>query len=221
MAADTGIHIALFAKAPVAGKAKTRLIPALGPQGAAQLSGLLLEHALAQAVMARPAQVQLWCAPDVEHPLFAALSARHNTSLHTQCEGDIGARMNDAFMQHFAGSNVPLLLMGSDCPGLDAPLLAKAARALQGGADIVLVPALDGGYGLIGLAAPAPVLFADMPWSTGQVREATLQRAAASGLRLVQLAAVADIDRPEDLGHLPVGMVSALARWLAPRADQA
>jgi rSAM/selenodomain-associated transferase 1 len=193
-------NIALMARAPWAGQAKTRLIPALGPAGAAALAERLLEHAVAQAAAAALGPVTLWVTPDASHPAFARLVSRHGITLALQPTGDLGARMAAVFAQ----ARAPLLLMGTDAPALDATRLRAAADALQEH-DAVFVPALDGGYALVGLQRPAPSLFGDMPWSTPLVMAQTRQRLAAAGLRHAELPAIADIDEPADLVHLPAG----------------
>ena len=95
-------------------------------------------------------------------------------------------------------------MIGTDAPAIDAALLQQAARALEE-ADAVFVPALDGGYALIGLRQSAPQLFADMVWSTASVMTVTRSRLRAAGMRHTELAPVADIDEPADLVHVPVG----------------
>jgi uncharacterized protein len=193
------IGIALMAKAPLPGLAKTRLAPRLGAAGAAALAERLLDHAVAQAVAAAPGAVTLWTAPDDQHPAFQRQQARHGVALRVQPDGDLGVRMLAVFTA--AG---PLLLMGTDAPALDAAMLRAAAAALQSH-DAVFVPALDGGYALIGLWRPQPLLFTDMPWSTPQVMALTRQRLAAAGLHHAELPPVPDIDEPADLAHLPPG----------------
>ncbi len=192
--------IALLARAPVAGQAKTRLIPALGPAGAAALAERMLEHAVAQAVAAALGPVTLWVTPDATHPAFARLVARHGIALALQPPGDLGARMAAVFAQ----ASGPLLLMGTDAPALDARRLRDAAAALQSH-DAVFVPALDGGYALVGLRRAAPTLFDHMRWSTPQVMADTRQRLSRANLRHAELPAVADIDEPADLAHWPPG----------------
>ena len=193
------IGIALMAKAPLPGLAKTRLAPRLGWQGAAALAERLLDHAVAQAAAAAPGAVTLWAAPDDQHPAFQRQQARHGVTLLVQPAGDLGVRMLAVF-----AAGAPLLLMGTDAPALDAPMLRAAAAALSGH-DAVFVPALDGGYALIGLQRPQPLLFEAMPWSTPQVMALTRQRLAAAGLRHAELPPVPDIDEPADLVHLPPG----------------
>ena len=201
-------HVIVFAKAPVAGQAKTRLAPALGAAGAAALAERLLEHAVAQAVAAGLGSVALCVTPDAAHPAFQRLRARHGLALTLQGDGDLGTRMHRALTR--ALTQPPerqrnVLLIGSDAPALTAAVLRAAAATLDdagGDVDAVFVPALDGGYVLVGLRQPAAALFADVAWSTGQVMAMTRQRAAAAGLRLAELPALADIDEPADLVHL-------------------
>ena len=202
--ARTAPAIAVMAKAPVPGLAKTRLAPALGLEGAAALALRLLQHAVAQAAAARLGPVTLWAAPDTLHPVFAQLQALHGLTLAVQGEGDIGQRMARVFEQAFVDTCGPLLLMGSDLPGLSAAVLRDAAAALAGH-DAVFVPALDGGYGLVGLHRPMPDLFDGVAWSTPQVMAQTRQRLAAAGLCHAELPPLADIDEPADLVHLPAG----------------
>jgi uncharacterized protein len=205
----TSTRIALMARAPLPGQAKTRLVPQLGEAGAAALAQRLLAHAVAQAVQAALGEVTLWASPDASHAAFADAQQRHGVTLATQLAGaDLGARMAHVFSSSFAQVSGPVLLMGSDIPGLTAPVLQQAALALQSH-DAVFVPALDGGYALVGLQAPAPSLFNDMVWSTPQVMAHTRARLRAAGLRHHELAPLPDIDEPADLVHLPPGWTSA------------
>jgi uncharacterized protein len=199
-------EVAIFAKAPVPGYAKTRLIPRLGPDGAAAFGARLIEHTVATAVSAGIGPVTLWCAPDAGHPLFQALG-RRGLSLAIQPLGDLGSRMLAAF-QATAG---PLVLIGTDCPVLRIGDLQSAASALAAGADAVIGPAEDGGYGLIAARRPLPCLFRDIPWSTGQVAAATRARAVANGVKLVELPAIWDVDAPADWERLAL-LAPALAR---------
>ena len=198
--------VIVMAKAPVPGYAKTRLIPALGAVGAADLAARLLEHAVAQALAAELGPVDLCCAPDHTHITFASQAQRAGLVLSSQREGDLGARMGHAFDRWFPCSG-RILMIGTDAPAIDAALLRQAAQALDD-TDAVFVPALDGGYALIGLRQPVPPLFAGMVWSTASVMAVTRNRLLAAGLRHTELAPVADIDEPADLAHLPAG-------WLA------
>ncbi|HEY0859206.1 MAG TPA: TIGR04282 family arsenosugar biosynthesis glycosyltransferase [Albitalea sp.] len=198
--------IVVMAKAPVAGFAKTRLIPALGAEGAAALAARLLEHAVEQAVAAGTGPVGLCCTPDVNHAAFVRLAKQHALLLTPQGDGDLGARMARA-LAHRLAEFERCLLIGADIPGLNATYLRSAADALRTH-DAVFGPALDGGYTLVGLRRPAPDLFEQMTWSTPEVMQHTRERLARLGLRHVELAPLADIDEPADLAGLP-------AAWLA------
>ncbi|MES2889301.1 MAG: TIGR04282 family arsenosugar biosynthesis glycosyltransferase [Pseudomonadota bacterium] len=197
-AAATTTELIVFAKAPVAGQAKTRLIPALGPAGAAALAERLLGHAITEATSAGLARVELCAAPDTTHPVFARLASQHpGLHLAWQGDGDLGERMHRALNRRLADER-PVLLIGTDAPALDAAALRAAAEALAD-VDAVFVPALDGGYALVGLQQPQAELFLGLVWSTPQVMAETRARAQRAGLRWVELPAVADIDEPADL----------------------
>jgi hypothetical protein len=145
---DTALIV--FAKAPVAGRAKTRLIPALGAEGAAALAARLLDRALQQAAEAGLAAIELCVSPDATHPRLQGAAARYGAALMPQGEGDLGARMQRALSRRLA-AHPKVLLIGTDAPSLDARVLRAAAAALDEH-DAVFVPALDGGYALVGLA---------------------------------------------------------------------
>ena len=215
--------VTVMAKAPLAGYAKTRLIPALGEEGAARLALYLLQTAVAHALAADIGPVTLCCTPDTLHPAFAALAAGGRVALDVQCAGDLGQRMSIALstaLSSARSSAMPTapshalqrpcqaLLIGTDAPALDAAHLRQAAAALQTH-DAVVTPAADGGYALIGLRQPQPRLFDNMPWSTPQVMALTRQRLAACGLRWFEMPVLHDIDDAADLLHLPANWPSA------------
>lgn len=195
--------VIVMAKAPRPGYAKTRLVPALGEAGAAALAERLLHHAVAQARAAALGPVDLCCAPDARHAAFAVHARTPGVGLSVQAEGDLGQRMSLAFARGF-GRAESVLMIGTDAPALDAAVLRAAAAALTD-MDAVFVPALDGGYALIGLRRPAPSLFSNIAWSTAAVMPQTRQRLAAAGLCHAELPPLADIDEPADLVHLPAG----------------
>jgi rSAM/selenodomain-associated transferase 1 len=194
------VHVAVFAKAPVAGTAKTRLIPALGARGAARLQRTLTRRALRTAVDARLGPVTLWCAPDARHRFFRALQRAAGVDCRAQPDGDLGQRMHAAFRWHCARG--PVLLIGTDCPALTVAVLHAAARALRGGDDAVFLPAEDGGYVLIGLRRPRPALFEGVPWGTAGVMEQTRARLRAAGITWSEPAILWDVDVPADLARL-------------------
>jgi uncharacterized protein len=202
---NTPCTVIVMAKAPLAGYAKTRLIPALGADGAARLATRLLQHAVEQALAAALGPVELCCAPDHHHPAFNSLCATSGLVWSDQGDGDLGARMARAFERRLAVGS-PVLMIGTDAPALDAALLRHAAAALAD-TDAVFVPAFDGGYALIGLRRPAPALFERMTWSVSSVMAQTRERLASAGLRHTELPALADIDEAADLVHLPEGFM--------------
>lgn len=196
----------IFAKAPVAGYAKTRLAKALGNAGAAQLAARMLDHTLDAALAAAVGPIELCCAPNTNHPQFALAQQQRGVHLTDQGGGDLGERMARAIARGLERHH-GVLVIGTDAPGLDAGVLRRAAAALRTH-DAVAAPASDGGYVLIGLSAPAPRLFADVAWSTGTVMAQTRARAAELRLRLLELATLHDVDEPDDLVHVPGGWLS-------------
>jgi uncharacterized protein len=188
--------IAVFAKAPIPGLAKTRLIPTIGAHAAAVLQERLTEQAVATALAADVGPVTLWCAPDTGHASFRALAARFPVTLKRQPDGDLGVRMLAAF-----ATGTPTLVIGTDCPARTAGHLRAAAAALDA-ADVVLIPAEDGGYVLIGARAPQPALFRNIVWGTLTVLAETRERIAALNLKSVELSPLWDVDTESDLARL-------------------
>ena len=187
------------------GSAKTRLIPALGAAGAAALAHRLLVHTLQKALAAKVESVELCMSPAPGHAAWQNVTLPQGVQCTPQGEGDLGERMAAAVDRVTRQRCQPVLLVGTDCPGLSAELLGEAARQLQAH-DAVIVPVADGGYALIGLKLPCPELFATMPWSTSTVAKETLRRTAALGLSVWQGPMLHDIDEPADLRHLPIDL---------------
>ncbi len=184
-------RLSIFARLPVPGKVKTRLISALGEEGAARLYARLL--ALTVEV-ARESGLEFELrVTGGEIGAFQGLFG-DDVPVVDQGDGDLGARM--------ARVEAPALIIGSDCPGITAPLLRAAAGALED-RRVVLGPANDGGYYLIGYREPVPFLFEDMEWSTPKVLPETLARLAARGHGPAILPELADIDTAEDLAQWP------------------
>jgi rSAM/selenodomain-associated transferase 1 len=194
------VQIAVLAKAPVAGLAKTRLIPALGARGAARLQRRLTLQAVRTALAARLGPLTLWCTPNREHRFFRALARKLGVHCLDQPTGDLGERMHAAFELHCRQG--PVLLTGTDCPALRPADLRQAAKSLCDGHDAVFQPAEDGGYVLVGLRRPQCTLFRGMSWSTSAVMSDTRSRAQARGLRVRELPMLWDADIPADLPRL-------------------
>jgi rSAM/selenodomain-associated transferase 1 len=193
-------RLVVLAKAPVAGAVKTRLIPALGAEGAAALHRKLVRHALQTAVASALGPVELCCAPGPDHPFFTRCQEDFALGLTAQVPGDLGSRMAAAFDRVMPSG--PTILTGSDCPSLTVEDLRAAARALAQGRDAVFAPTEDGGYALIGLRAVEPALFEDIPWSTDSVMEMTRERMRDLDWTWKELPVRWDVDRPEDFRRL-------------------
>ena len=199
--ATVRVDVAIFAKAPVPGYAKTRLIPALGAVGAAALQARMIERTVETACAADLARVTLWCSPDPSHAMFGAMAHQHGVALRRQFPGGLGARMLAAFRAQ--PTHRPLLLIGTDGPALTADHLLACARSLHQGNDATFLPTEDGGYLLVGLRRATPSLFADIAWSTPVVMQQTRRRLATAGLRWSEPATLWDVDTPDDLKRLP------------------
>lgn len=185
----------IFARAPLAGRCKTRLIPKLGARGAAWVQKRLVEHACAAGVQALgAASVRIYAAPDAGHPHFSALQQRFEVPVQRQLRGDLGQKMRAAIHQSLACG--PVLLMGSDAFGVTAVTLGRTAQALQTH-DYAIVPAPDGGYGLIAARKRLPRL-AGIAWSSGREYAQTVQRLTAHGSVAVITPACADFDTAAD-----------------------
>ncbi len=192
-------RVAVFAKAPVPGAVKTRLIPVLGAEGAAELHEAMVRYALTVATHAMLGPVELWCMPDTSHPFLGKCARDFRVSLHRQEGPDLGARMALAFARAQADGD-RMVLIGSDCPALKSADLEDAARALLTH-DAVLTPAEDGGYVMVALAGAAPI-FHDMVWGGADVMEQTRARLESADLRWVEMETLWDVDRPEDYQRL-------------------
>ena len=193
--------LVIFAKAPQPGAVKTRLIPALGAEGAADLARRMLGHTLQQALAAGAGPVELCMSPAPGNKAWRGVALPAGVTCTAQGEGDLGQRMARA-VARVTGQLQPVLLFGTDCPALTAAHIMEAERQLARH-DAVLLAVADGGYILIGLKAPCPELFADMPWSTSTVAAETRRRMAARKLRVWLGPTLRDIDEPADLARLP------------------
>lgn len=193
----------LFARAPVAGRVKTRLSPPLSAEQAAHLYRAFLEDAARAYLDTGRWRPVLAAEPEADDPLLVALFPPP-WRREPQGEGDLGARLTAAFRRELSAGAPAALAVGSDHPSLPRRRLADALAALERGADAAVVPAQDGGYCAIALSRrvePAEV-FRDIPWSTPGVLAATLARLTQAGLVVAALAPAYDVDRPEDLERL-------------------
>lgn len=188
----------IFCKAPVPGQVKTRLIPALTAEQAAELHCELSIKTLQRATLGNLCSVQLWCAPTTDHVFFSESATSYPLILKQQQGADLGERMHHAFCSARADYS-HALLMGCDCPSLTGQDIEQALIALSQEHEVVLAPAEDGGYVLIGLNQPRPELFTDMPWGTAQIFAKTRNCIEQYKLEYYQLSEQWDVDTPEDL----------------------
>jgi rSAM/selenodomain-associated transferase 1 len=190
--------VLVFVRAPEMGRVKTRLAASLGAGPALRVYRRLAEHAIAQArALADEARVRVHHTPADAAPAIRDWLGE-GLLLLPQAEGDLGARMQDAFSRAFADGCERVVIIGSDLPGMDARLLRQAFAAMDE-ADAVIGPARDGGYYLLGLARPVPGVFDGIAWSTPGVFAATMQRLRAAGVSPVVLPTLADVDEVDDL----------------------
>ncbi len=194
----TNSKLIIFSKAPDPGQVKTRLIPALGETGAAQLHQEMLEQKLRLMTETAIATVELHCAPDRQHPYFRQIASSFNLELYTQTGEDLGERMANA-LQAALGTHSQAVIIGTDSPPLDLAYVTQAFQALQDGADVVIGPAADGGYVLLGLNHYSSGLFTNIDWGTNRVCNQTRARLHQLGFTHVELDTLWDVDRPEDL----------------------
>jgi len=190
----TQLQVAVLARAPVPGQAKTRLIPRLGAEGAARLQAALTERALQRAA-ASGAEVVLWVAGELQS--LARLAQRHGATLREQPAGDLGARMLAA-VAHARTAGRYGIVIGTDCPAQQPGDLRRAGSLLDDH-DVVLQPALDGGYVLIALREPHAPLFDGIAWGGPTVLATTRQRVQSLSLRCVELQPLPDLDDAQDL----------------------
>ena len=198
--------VTVFARAPVPGHTKTRLIPALGAIGAARLHEKMLRHTL-QIVGQSEVGPLVLAATDSDHEFFTDVSEAFNLSVEQQSAGDLGARMLSALHRGLVASD-GVCIVGSDCPALSARDLRLTVEYLRDGVDVVIGPSTDGGYYLIAMTRAHHEVFSGMVWSTSSVLRETTLRAERCGLTVRCLRTLTDIDTPENLHDLPCGWSS-------------
>ncbi|OEC37179.1 hypothetical protein SAMN05216600_102139 [Pseudomonas cuatrocienegasensis] len=192
------ISLHMLARSPIPGRVKTRLIPALGEEGACDMQRRLLARALALPATGF-SQRFVWL-DDLPDPELEEQAERHGWTLVEQPAGDLGERMRRIATLGLVASDA-VVLIGNDCPALDGAYLQAAREALHL-QPVVIGPAEDGGYVLLGLRQIDPTLFSHLPWGTDQVLALTRQRVEQLGWGLQLLSELWDVDRPEDLSRL-------------------
>ncbi|MFM1895937.1 MAG: hypothetical protein RLZZ385_1011 [Pseudomonadota bacterium] len=189
----------VFARAPVAGQVKTRMAARLPDQQVLNLYRALLHRVLHLVLDSKLAPAQLWLAGS--WPAGEPDRVPATLPVFLQQGRDLGERMARAVQAGLEEAE-GVILIGCDCPALDRDYLDNALAALAAGHEVVIGPAEDGGYVLLGLRRCVPELFEDLPWGTERVLGMSLERLSRLGLQPVLLPALWDVDRPEDLDRL-------------------
>ena len=192
--------ILVFCKAPIAGTVKTRLMPHLNGQAAADIHIELSQRTLALLLKAQLCPIQLWCYPDKEHSFFNDCVVKYNVTLYEQKGSDLGERMLFA-ITHALQQSPRVLLLGCDSPSLIAKDLDLAISSLQTQQDIVVAPAEDGGYVMIGMKQAYPELFLNMKWGHNRVLSHTHEKIKQLGLNVTETKQQWDVDDINDLNR--------------------
>lgn len=218
------IAIGIMAKAPIVGFAKTRMIPLLGDVGAAQLQSFLIDQTLRTCRAAAPRGVTLFATGDDAQAYWAQCRETHAVRVIGQQGADLGARMHHA-LGRLLETAAAALLVGTDCPALTAALLRRAARNLRT-RNLVFVPALDGGYVLVGARQTCAAAFVGIDWGSARVMQQTRDALGALGWQRerewAELPPLADLDHPADyLAALRAGLVEPILPREAARPTDA
>lgn len=190
--------VAVFTRTPAPGAVKTRLIPEVGAERATEIYQSLIGCTLDTVAASGLSPVVVWCTPSTDHPFLKTCADRFGLRLALQKGLTLGARMYNA-AESMLKDQGRVLLIGCDCPELSAQDLRSADDILRKDADVVLGPAEDGGYYLIGMTRPVERVFADVEWGTPRVLMQTRANLKAAGMRWRELPVHWDVDRPEDL----------------------
>ena len=188
----------MFCKAPIPGQVKTRLIPPLTPEDAAQLHCELTERTLQTATADNQCPVELWCAPAIDHPFFIELERTYPIQRKLQLGNNLGARMHHAFCDALTRFKHAILI-GCDCPSLTQNSFEQSLNYLSLAIDCVIAPAEDGGYVLIGLNRPYQELFENIPWGRSDVLSLTKAKIETLKLNKKFLTTQWDVDTVKDL----------------------
>lgn len=209
-------RLIIFTRYPEPGKAKTRMIPALGAEGAASLHRQMTEHTLNQVRELRcfrPVSIEVRFDGGNQQLMQDWLGS--DLVYQPQGEGDLGSRLARSLHSAFQNGIDRTIIIGTDCPDLNSQAIAQAFCLLEPARDLVLGPALDGGYYLIGVSYFIPELFTGISWGTAEVLQQTSEIAKKLNLAFAELPELADVDRPEDLpiwrrAHL---MTKEVEKW--------
>ena len=194
-------RIVVFAREPLLGKVKSRLAIEIGAEEALVVYQAMLARVGQLLIQSQIAAWDLWVTSNLSHKNFVSIC--NKTNIYMQTGQDLGARMDAAIRQTLLKKSVEsVILIGTDCPALTERYLDQALLALESGVDVVLGPAEDGGYVLVGMRRPIGAVFEDIPWGTERVMQRTLEALKAKELTYRLLDTLWDVDRPEDLARL-------------------
>ena len=188
----------IFARAPLAGQVKTRLIPALGESNASRFYRRMAQYVIDRMLDSQLCDISIDCMPDSHHEFFLNILNQRCVELNKQTGNNLGERMAHA-IQNALKQYRYAMVIGTDAPCLTPEYVETAIEALSSGADIVIGPAQDGGYVLIGMTRFHAELFNNIDWGTGQVLQQTLDKARHANLSVHQLPILWDVDTPDDL----------------------
>lgn len=195
------VRVIIFTKAALPGFTKTRLIPALGEQGAANLAKRMLMYTLNQSIEANVGPVEICVTPPPTDAIWQDFAISDELEYSDQGKGSLGERLSRV-TQRVIDKGESVLLIGTDCPQLTATHLQQAKDSLRY-FDSILIPATDGGYVLFGLNFFHPSLFESVKWSTGSVYAETIDQLKKLGRSVQNFPSMHDIDEPKDLKFLP------------------
>lgn len=201
----------LFAKSPICGRVKTRLMPELNAEQAAQVAAALIENTVRQATLNWPGPVSMSVWPDATHPVFESLVGKHDISISIQSDGDLGKKMLNA-LRVYTDRGSPAAILGCDVPHCPRQELLHAYHLLQHGRNVI-GPSRDGGYYLIGLQRTCPEIFHNIDWGGVQVIQQTLDAANRCSLIFERLMRLVDVDTYWDL-KLAAKSVPDLNYWI-------
>ncbi len=196
-----GVLLSIFTRVPAAGQVKTRLIPALGVEGATELYSAMLNRTLQVARASSADEIELCCTPVNSHSSILELVDKYRLATSVQHGRDLGERMHNTVREGMA-SHAAVIILGCDVPSVEVKDIDRAVEELESGMDAVLGPALDGGYYLIGLRQPCTYLFENIQWGSNSVMDTTRSRLRERGMNWRELPAYRDIDNKEDLASL-------------------
>lgn len=212
-------RIQIFAKAPIAGSVKTRMRPLLSSEQCTELHCALTTQVCNEVVGGHLCSVELWAASEPQHAFFTELRKRFGLAIHCQSGEDLGSRMAYSAEQALTKYD-GVIIVGADCPFIDRDYLQQALQQLEKGIDVVIGPAMDGGYVLIGFNRFHPTIFSGIAWGTETVLEQTIERLQQLQYSFELLQAQVDIDRPQDLKFMDDQRFSEQLRKFSMLADK-